>query len=65
MQYVVNDDGEMMKQDVDLSFENKYIQINTAPLDGMTFATIIHDTTEVKFDIFWISYCNLELLHIL
>ena len=44
MKYVVNDDGEMMRQDVDLSYENKYIRIDTATLDGKTPATIVHDT---------------------
>ena len=34
MKYVVNDDGEMKGQDVDHSYENKYIQIDTAALDG-------------------------------
>ena len=65
MHYVVNDDGQMMKQDVGLNYRGHYIKINTAARDGQTSATIIHHTREVKFNIISILYCNLKSLHIL
>ena len=49
---MINDDGNMKRQDVGLSYEDKYILINTAALHGKTSATLIHDTTKVKFDMF-------------
>ena len=65
MQLIVHDDGQMMAEDVGLQYKEKYMKINTLALEGRTSAEIYYDTTGVKFDIFPILCCNLQLLLIL
>ena len=47
MEYQANNDGEMMKEDVGLDYEDNYIKINGPPVNDKTPAKLIYHTTEV------------------
>ena len=64
MTWKVNDDGLLIEEEVGLSYEQNYIQINTPALEGSTPAIIICDSKAVKINIISIVFCTCSL-HIL
>ena len=51
MNVQVESDGKMMREDVDLDYENKYIKINGPAVESRTPAKLMYHTTEVTFSI--------------
>ena len=47
MLYHINDDGQTMREGVDLNYQQNYIKIEAPALDGKTPATMIHEVSKV------------------
>ena len=56
VKYRVKDDGNMMREDVDLDYEENVIIINTPPMDGKTPGQLMHHIPQVNLTLL---YCNL------
>ena len=56
VKYRVKDDGNMMREDVDLDYEENLIKINTPPMDGKTPGQLVHYIPQVNLTLL---YCNL------
>ena len=56
VKYRIKDDGNIMKEDVDLDYEENLIKIITPPMDDNTAGELMHDIPQVNLTLL---YCNL------